>query len=62
MACDVTTWNRLAARLRRALGYMPPTLEEADKEMAEAEEVPMSEEEIQTIVDGVIDGTPPREA
>lgn len=48
-----TNWQRLAARLRRALGLTPPSLEEADVEMAKAEEAPMSDEEIERIVSGV---------
>lgn len=44
-------WPWLMPRLRRALGLAPPTLEEADKEMAQAEPVPMSDEEIERIVE-----------
>lgn len=51
MSDDARNWLRVAAKLRRALGLAPPSLEEADAEMAEAEETPMSDEEIQGIVD-----------
>ncbi len=44
-------WSQVAAKLRRALGLAPPSLEEADAEMAAAEEAPMSDEEIQRIAD-----------
>jgi len=43
-------WAWIAERLRRALGLAPPTLEEADAEMANAEAVPMSDEDISQIV------------
>lgn len=44
-------WEKLPLqKMRRALGFTPPTLEEADVEMAEAEEAPMSDEMIQQIV------------
>ena len=51
MAVGVNAWPWLAARLRRALGFAPPTHAEADAEMAEADEVPMSSAEIERIVD-----------
>jgi len=54
MAYNMDAWSRLAMRLRRALRLAPPTPEEADAEMANANEVPMSEDEIERIVDGVI--------
>jgi hypothetical protein len=46
-------WAELMRKVRHALRRMPPTHEEADALMAEADEVPMSEEEIQRIVDSV---------
>lgn len=52
MSHNKTKWKCLAARLRKALGLAPPTLEEADAEMAKAEEVPMSDEDIERIVSG----------
>lgn len=47
-------WSRAARLLRRALGYVPPTLEKAGREMAEAEAVPMTDEEIERIADVAI--------
>lgn len=44
-------WQQMASELRRALGYAPLTIEEAEAEMAKAEPVPMTDEEIERIVD-----------
>lgn len=44
-----TRWKRVARKLRRTLGLTPPTPEEADAEMAAAEEVPMSDKKIEAI-------------
>ena len=44
-------WEWMMPRLRRALGLAPPTIEEAEAEMAKAEAVPMTDEEIERIVD-----------
>lgn len=52
MAATLTEWwDGIAPKLRRALGLAPPTIEEADAEMAEAEAVSMTDEEIERIVD-----------
>lgn len=51
MSDDTKKWSRVAARLQRALGLAPPTLEEAEAEMAKAHEVPISDTEINRIVD-----------
>lgn len=47
---DTKKWMYIVAKLRRTLGFVPPSLEEADAEMAEAEEFSMSDEEIARIV------------
>ena len=44
-------WRTVAPKLRRALGLAPPSLEEAEAEMADAACFPMSDEEIERIVD-----------
>ena len=46
MSDEAKKWSWIVAKLQRALGLAPPSLEEADAEMAEAEEVPMSDKEI----------------
>lgn len=48
---DESRWRKLAPRLRRALGLAPPTREEAEREMADAACFPMTDEEIERIVD-----------
>jgi len=50
MSDDTKRWSQVAARLRRALGLAPPSLAEADAEMTEAQEVPMSDKQIRAIV------------
>ena len=54
MGYDVKKWAYVSAKLRRGLGLAPPTIEEAEAEMAEAEEAPMSDEEIERIGDAVV--------
>lgn len=44
-------WSRIAPKLQRALGFAPLSWKEADVEMAEAEAVPMTEEEIERIAE-----------
>lgn len=53
MSYNAKKWSRLAVRLQRALGLSPPTIEEAEAEIAEAEEAPMSNTEISQIMDYV---------
>lgn len=50
MSGNPKNWSQVAAKLRRALGLAPPTLGEAETEMAQAEEAPMSDVEISRIV------------
>lgn len=57
MTDHMKQWPEIAAKLRRALGLAPPTPEEADAEMAQAEEAPMTEEEIDRIVNAATSGT-----
>jgi len=47
-------WNELASKLRKMKGLAPLTPEEAEKAFAEAEAIPMSDEEIERIVDHVM--------
>ena len=51
MSENTNKWSQVVVKLRRALGLAPPSLEEADAEMAAAEEAPMSDEKIQRITD-----------
>lgn len=53
MSNEVQEWQKLAARLRRAMGLSEPTPEEAAEAMRTVGEVPMSEDEIEKIVRGV---------
>lgn len=43
-------WDGIAPKLRRALGLAPLTTEEAETELAEAQEVPITDDEIERIV------------
>jgi len=56
MSDDAKKRAELAARLRKALGLATPSFEEADAEMAAAEEVPMSRDEINRIADAATEG------
>lgn len=51
MSDDAKKWSWVVARLQRALGFALPTIGEAEADMAEAEEVPMSDGEIRRIVE-----------
>ena len=53
MSENTNKWSQVVVKLRRALELAPPSLEEADAEMAAAGEAPMTDEEIQRIADGV---------
>lgn len=50
----IVEWEPVAKRLRRALGFVPPTLAEADVEMAGAGESPISDARIQEIVESTV--------
>lgn len=56
MSSDTPKWNDVAERLRRAMGLCPPTPNEADQAIANADEVPMSEDEVRDIVSEVTKG------
>ncbi len=47
---NIKTWHQITTRLRQRLGFNAPTLEEAEVEMAEAGEVPISESDIERMV------------
>lgn len=58
MSNDAKKWSQAAAKLRRALGLAPPTFEEADAEVAEAQAAPMTNDDIKTIVDAATGEAP----
>lgn len=60
MSSQAHNWNKVAEKLRRALGLRPPTPDEADKAIREARELLMSDDEIARIVQSVTeDDVPP---
>lgn len=54
---EAEQWLHITTRLRRRLGFAPPTMAEAEAEMAEAGEIPISEAEIERMVAKVISRT-----
>lgn len=52
-------WNEIAPKYRKLKGFCPMTPEEADAAYDAAPVVPMTAEEIQRIVDGVVAGETP---
>lgn len=60
MSNEAQEWQKLASRLRRAMGLFEPTPEEAAEAMRTAGEVPMSEDEIDEIVRGVCEQRGPK--
>lgn len=60
MSNEAQDWQKVAAKLRRAMGLSEPTPEEAAEAMGTAGEAPMSEDEVGGIVRGVCDRRRPR--
>jgi hypothetical protein len=58
MSSDAPHWNDVAEKLRRAMGFCPPTPTEADQAMSGAGEIPMSKEDIEDIVADITGGAP----
>lgn len=59
MSSEAHNWNEVAEKLRRALGLCPPTPDEADRAIREAGEIPMSRDEISSIVQSATSGELP---
>jgi len=53
---DDKFWHDVAGKLRKAKGLCPPSPDEADAAFDEAKEIPLSDDQIKSIVESVTSG------